>query len=170
MKYILSILSLAIFSFTSTAQIQVAEYERAFKVDAYDVPAPDVEFSSTCGKVNVEVSEKMASGGCLGNLIRTYTATDECGNTATAEQYLSLQDKKGPELFGVPADETVDADAIPHAPVVAAQDLGDKAVKVQLSETKKGNQLIRTWTAEDKCGNVSEASQTITIREVTAEK
>lgn len=170
-SFITSALLLLCFSVATLAQITVSEYTRALKVDAHNVPSPDVEFTSTCGKVNVEISEKMASGGCLGTLIRTYNATDECGNSAMAEQYLSLQDNTGPELIGVPADITVEKESdIPEAPVVSAQDLGDRAIKVTLSLTKKDDKLIRTWYAEDKCGNKSEASQTITIKEIQAKK
>lgn len=168
MKTIFSIAMLALTTLTY-AQIEVSEYTRALKVDAYNVPEPDVEFTSPCGKVTVEITEKMASGGCLGNLIRTYNATDECGNTVFAEQYLSLQDKKGPEFIGVPEDKTVSSESeIESAPVVAAMDLGDEAVEVTLSVTKEENRIIRTWSATDKCGNESSESQVITILELNS--
>ncbi len=167
-KLILSLTLLA-FTFQVQAQITVSEYTRAMKVDAYNVPEPDVEFNSTCGEVNVEITERMASGGCLGNIIRTYTATDDCGNKASAEQYLSLQDKKGPEFIGVPADVVLDSESdMGKEPVVSALDLGDESVKVTLSVTREENKLIRTWTATDKCGNESQAVQTITFREINA--
>ena len=146
------------------AQINISEYERAFKVDANNVPSPNVEFTSSCGEVNVEITERMASGGCIGNLIRTYKATDDCGNEAGAEQYLSLQDNAGPEIYGVPEDVEASKDDIPALPVVGAKDLGDKAVDVEVSETKEGKVLIRKWRAVDKCGNVSEKTQRIDLK------
>ncbi len=164
MKYLISTVALVILNLAVSAQITVHEYDRAFKVDANDVPSPNVEFSSTCGEVKVEISEHMASGGCIGNLIRTYNVTDNCGNTAFAEQYLSLQDKVGPEILGVPENITASEKEIPELPAVAATDLGDKTIDVQVSETRKGNKLTRTWTAKDQCGNVSTKEQVITIK------
>jgi len=165
----LSVILLAL-AFQTQAQITVSEYTRAMKVDAYNVPAPDVTFTSNCSEnIKVDITEKMASGGCLGNLIRTYTATDDCGNTATAEQYLSLQDNKGPEIIGVPADLVLDSENdLGNEPVVSAIDLGNQTIKVTLSISREENKLIRTWSATDKCGNESQAVQTITFKEINA--
>ncbi len=169
MKFILGMLTLA-FAIQAEAQITVSEYTKAMKVDAYNVPEPDVTFTSVCeGEIDIEIVERMASGGCLGNIIRSYIATDKCGNKATAEQYLSLQDKKGPEFIGVPADMTIDTEAeLGKAPAVSALDLGDKPVEVTLSLTREDNKIIRTWTSTDKCGNESQAVQIITLRQVSA--
>ncbi|MEZ7998980.1 MAG: hypothetical protein QMC39_03335 [Flavobacteriales bacterium] len=164
MKRILFILGICTLAIGLNAQISISEYDKAFKVNANNVPAPNVEFTSKCGEVNVEISERMASGGCIGNLIRTYKATDSCGNEAGAEQYLSLQDTKGPYIYGAPEDVTVSKDAIPVLPVVGAKDLGDDVIEVTVSETRAGETLIRTWKAVDKCGNKSEKSQRITLR------
>tara|TARA_B100000795_G_scaffold70142_1_gene49011 strand:+ start:9548 stop:10042 length:495 start_codon:yes stop_codon:yes gene_type:complete len=164
MKRIIFILGICTLAAGLNAQISISEYEKAFKVDANNVPQPNVAFTSTCGEVNVEVSERMASGGCIGNLIRTYKATDSCGNEAGAEQYLSLQDTKGPEIYGTPEDLTVSKDAIPGLPVVGAKDLGDDVIEVTVSETRAEKTLIRTWKAVDKCGNKSEKSQRITLK------
>ena len=61
MKRILFILGICTLALGLNAQISISEYDKAFKVDANNVPAPNVEFTSKCGKVNVEVSERMAS-------------------------------------------------------------------------------------------------------------
>ncbi len=164
MKQILiTILVLSTLNTLSYSQIIVSKYEKAMKVDANNVPDPDVIFTSSCGEVTVDITEKMASGGCLGNIIRTYTATDECGNTASAEQYLSLQDSQGPEIYGVPEDIHLDSKNIPEAPIVGAKDIGDQMIEVITSEERKGNLIIRTFKATDKCGNTSEKSYTIHV-------
>lgn len=164
MKKIISICLFVGVSLFGFSQITVSDYTRAFKVDANDIPAPDVEFTSTCGEVKVEITERMASGGCLGNLIRSYAVSDSCGNTAVAEQYLSLQDHTGPEIIGIPEDISVnDNDDIPEAPVVGAKDYGNQKIKVTLSEEKTPNKIIRRWKAVDKCGNETIKTQTISI-------
>ncbi|MFK7757366.1 MAG: hypothetical protein AB8B53_10590 [Flavobacteriales bacterium] len=163
MKQILIILVIMATGIAGFSQIKVSKYEIAFKVDANDVPEPDVTFTSECGEVNVKITERMASGGCIGNLVRTYTAIDDCGNEATAEQYLSLQDNQGPELYGVPDDIYVDAKNIPELPVVGAKDLGDELIEVKISEERKDDLVIRTFTATDKCGNTSTKTYTIYV-------
>ena len=48
-------------------------------------------------------------------LTRVWTATDNCGNVATATQVITVQDTTDPVLVGVPADATVECDAVPAA-------------------------------------------------------
>ena len=49
-----------------------------------------------------ETTDEYAIGGCSGYTItRTWTATDLCGNTASASQVISVEDLEGPELFRV---------------------------------------------------------------------
>ena len=52
--------------------------------------------------------------GC-GTITRTWTATDACGNTTTETQTFTVVDNTPPVLTGVPADATVQCDAIPAA-------------------------------------------------------
>ena len=67
----------------------------------------------------VEVDNVVA--GC-GTITRVWTATDPCGNTASATQTITVVDTTAPELVGVPTDETVFCDAIPVAAQVTATD------------------------------------------------
>ncbi len=111
--------------------------------------------------------------GCF-SLTRTWTATDDCGNTATASQTINLLDDTPPTLVGVPADENYDCTTpVPVAPVVTATDFCDANVPVSFSEAIGGNAatgcytISRTWSATDDCGNGISASQLITVYDNT---
>ena len=51
-----------------------------------------------CSQVDVTFTQTFQSGGCEnpGDIVRIYTATDECGNTTTFEQFISVVDNDGP--------------------------------------------------------------------------
>ena len=53
--------------------------------------------------------ETRQNGTCVGSykLLRTWTATDACGNSATASQTISVGDTDGPILVGVPTNVTL---------------------------------------------------------------
>lgn len=58
------------------------------------------------GYENLEVS-----GGCAGSYLRTYLATDDCGNTTTTVQAINLIDEVAPEVtLTCPADITISKD------------------------------------------------------------
>jgi Leucine-rich repeat (LRR) protein len=85
-----------------------------------------------------------------------------------------FEDIEPPVLIGVPADETVECNAIPTPAVVNAEDNVDGSVSVILSEETLGGScpnsytLVRTWTATDAAGNTSSASQIITVKDNTS--
>ena len=55
-------------------------------------------------------------------ITRTWDVTDDCGNTTTQTQTIDVIDTTNPVLVGVPADATVECDAVPVAAVVTATD------------------------------------------------
>lgn len=148
-----------------SAQITIAKYPIEFKcaVDATD----QLEFpeaTSTCGEVTRTYDEQIFSGGCLGNVVRTITYTDACGNKAQAQQYITLTDNLEPELIGVPANVTLKkGEEIPKVPIVDSRDNSGQLCPVEFSQTQKDNVITRIWTCTDACGNVAEARQTITL-------
>ncbi|MBK7343143.1 MAG: gliding motility-associated C-terminal domain-containing protein [Saprospiraceae bacterium] len=120
--------------------------------------------------VTVNVSEKALN--CGYQIVRTFTATDDCGNTATAQQVITVTDTGAPVLMGVPADITIDLKAgqtVPAPATVTATDECDNNVQVtytQIEDTKDcGYLLIRTWTATDDCGNTAQGTQMISVDE-----
>jgi hypothetical protein len=111
--------------------------------------------------------------GSTYTIVRTWTATDGSGNTASGTQTIDVVDNTPPTLVGVPADETVECDSVPAPASVIATDACDEPVLV-FNEVKKDGAcvgsytLTRTWTATDACGNTSSATQIVTVEDTTA--
>ncbi len=167
MKYTLILFALATTTSLS-AQITVDSYpiELAANIDQLDEVAA-LTAQSTCGDVSVEVKEAIYSGGCLGNLVRTYVFSDECGNVARAEQFIKLEDTTPPVIEEVAANVTASSmDKLPEAPAIKANDNSGKPVEVSLSEKRMGDEVVRVWTAEDQCGNTSIMKQTIKLSDI----
>ncbi|RXK57233.1 hypothetical protein ESA94_21310, partial [Lacibacter luteus] len=88
-----------------------------------------------------------------------WKAEDACGNSVTKTQTITVTDNTAPELT-VPADAAASCDNVPAVGTATATDKCDAAPKVTyLGETRvdgncAGNyKLIRSWKAEDACGN-----------------
>jgi hypothetical protein len=137
--------------------------------DNCDVVDPDIDFFEV-----ITPGEPAMEGGhpCGWTVERTWTATDLCGNTSEATQTITVVDTTAPDLIGVPADVTVECNAIPEPPIVTAVDNCDEfPMEVVLEENilqlDCGYQLIRTWIVEDNCWNYNSASQVITVIDTT---
>ena len=147
-------------------------------VECSAIPAaPTVTATDNCdANVNVTFNEVRTNGSCPDSytLTRTWTATDNCGNTATGSQQITVQDITAPVLTNVPANVTVECSAIPAAPTVTATDNCDANVNVTFNEVRTNGScpdsytLTRTWTATDNCGNTATGSQQITVQDITA--
>jgi len=140
-----------------------------------DMPMEAASATDNCGPVTVTEEVDTTPGGCAGEYIltRTFTATDDCGNSATAQQVITVEDTTAPEFTFVPADYTVEcSDDMPMEDAAATDNCGTVDVTV-MSETTAGDcpgnyTITRTFTATDDCGNQSEAIQTITVEDTTA--
>jgi len=139
-----------------------------------DINSLNVTATDNCD-AHVGVSYSQAdngASGCAGHpriITRTWTATDDCGNTTAQSQTITQEDTEAPVLSDVPADVTVQCIGdVPAIPVVTALDNCDASATVQYSETSDAGQIVRTWTSADACGNVASASQTVTIHDSIA--
>ena len=129
----------------------------------------EIEVSDDCNTLELTYDDIFFSGGCFGVLQRTWTATDACGNSATALQFIRQVDEINPVLFNVPDDITVECgEDIPQIETfVSATDNCDDDVEISFIEEVTSQfcpyVITRTWLAEDECGNVAEGTQVITI-------
>ena len=135
-----------------------------------------IDATDDCGGVNITYLDTEVSGGCVqpeGMYLRTYTVTDECGNSSMFEQFLRLVDTTAPVLT-IPADYTIECDQAIVYDDASAEDNCDGDVAVELvveiveGDCSQNYQIKRTWTATDDCDNESMATQTITVQDTTA--
>ena len=120
----------------------------------------------------ISSSDSETPGSCPEEktITRTWTATDDCGNSVQCVQVITVIDNVPPTLIGCPADATAECDNIPAAAAVTATDNCDPNPSVTLVETPYltgcggyTGIIQRTWTATDACGNESSCSQVITV-------
>jgi hypothetical protein len=137
-------------------------------------PAATVTAIDNCDlSVTVNFSQiNNVINGC-GTITRSWTATDDCLNTADSTQVITVIDTTQPVLIGVPDDDTVSCDAVPVPPVVTVTDNCDPTVSVIFNETINTvvdgcGEIIRTWSATDYCGNTVSDTQTITVEDTEA--
>ncbi|MBA3284240.1 MAG: T9SS type A sorting domain-containing protein, partial [Nitrosopumilus sp.] len=108
------------------------------------------------------------------SVTRTWTATDDCGNSSTASQTINVTDNTAPVISGVGSNSSVECPATPSFSSPTASDLCDPNPTLTYNDvTTQGNctqqySVTRTWTATDACGNYSTASQTINVTDNTA--
>ena len=104
-------------------------------------------------------------------LTRTWSASDNCDNSVTATQEITVQGAAAITFFEVPTDLIIACgQATPaKAPVYATDACGNSYI-VSFNETQtnattcgSSNIITRVWTATDACGNISTASHTLTV-------
>jgi hypothetical protein len=108
--------------------------------------------------------------------VRTYTATDVCGNESYCSQtYTWTHDLVGPTLLGVPgglSEEVSCYGDVPAAGEALALDTCSGFVPVYFDQTESNqgsscnNTITRTWTATDNCGNTSSYTYTIYVNDL----
>jgi large repetitive protein len=141
-------------------------------VECSQIPEPqasDVTFEEGCENTVLTITTDLIPGSCATSytLLHIYTLTDDCGNEVSQTRIVTVEDTTAPVLFGIPEDTTLQCgDSIPDA-IVFAIDNCENFVGVGLSaqtvSTGCGYNFIRTWFAQDECGNAVSVSQTITV-------
>ncbi len=109
-----------------------------------------------------------------GTTMVTWTVKDAVNRTAIATQLVTVVDNEYPVLSGVPANQTVQCNAVPMPATVTATDNCPALGAVNYSQVKTdgscpGNYtLSRTWTVKDASGNLTSATQIITVIDTEA--
>ncbi|TJY34024.1 gliding motility-associated C-terminal domain-containing protein [Pontimicrobium aquaticum] len=150
------------------------------KVECDAVPTAEVlTAKDNCSEAKVTFKEERTDGACDSEytLIRTWTAADECGNSVSHKQTITVEDNTAPTFVeALPADATAECDNIPEAATLTATDNCDASVTVSFSESTSGDDdacpseytITRTWTVSDCAGNETSHTQTITVEDNTA--
>lgn len=149
-------------------------------VECQSIPAPGTATAVDVCDANVTLNymgENRIDGSCPGNytLRRTWRAEDNCGNVATAEQLITVQDIKNPVFTIIPGDETVSCESVPLVGLPIATDNCDPLVDIIYQGQVRTDgacantyTLLRTWQAVDHCGNTATATQLLTVRDFSA--
>ncbi|MCG7502953.1 hypothetical protein MHM83_13870, partial [Tenacibaculum sp. Mcav3-52] len=145
-------------------------------VDCEAIPSvPTITATDNCDSVVdvifTEVSNTVVDG--CGEIVRQWESTDNCGNTVSHTQTITVTDTTAPVLSATPADVSVDCEAIPSVPTITATDNCDSVVDVVFTEVSNTvvdgcGEIVRQWESTDNCGNTVSHTQTITVTDTTA--
>ena len=126
-------------------------------------------------EVGIIFNDHITLGDCADGIMniitRTWTATDEAGNSSSCDQIITSVDTTKPVISGVPADLTVECDSVPVPATPTASDNCDGNVLVVFDEVRTDGDnddnytLTRIWTSTDNCGNTGVATQIITVQD-----
>lgn len=144
-----------------------------FRCDTFvlpPVPVQNIDISAddACGAVLSITTQTVSNQNPDPNLcshytytiLRTFTATDDCGRTRTATQVITVIDNQAPVLSGL-ADTTL----LCSAPLLVPAPVGSDACGSPVSAAIVSSEVIlagvcansdtirRVWTAQDVCGN-----------------
>ncbi|WP_416223658.1 gliding motility-associated C-terminal domain-containing protein [Tenacibaculum ascidiaceicola] len=144
-------------------------------VDCEAIPVvPTITATDNCNNAIVvftEVSNTVVDG--CGEIVRKWDATDQCGNTVSHTQTITVTDTTAPVLSSEPGDVSVDCEGIPAVPTITATDNCDTVVDVVFTEVSNTvvdgcGEIVRQWESTDNCGNTVSHTQTITVTDTTA--
>lgn len=133
--------------------------------------------TDACSEVLLLASVDTLMVDCPGTftLVRTFTATDACGNTAEAQQTVQFVDDVAPAFTFVPADTTLSCEQDLPTNLPMATDDCSLPVTVELlnvdsvaGDCPQAWQVTLTFRATDACGNMAEASQLVTVVDTLA--
>jgi PKD repeat protein len=149
-----------------------------------EVPLPDIDLivaTDLCdGLVTVSVAADDTTGFVCEtsySILRVYTATDACGNTASCTQTITVSDTITPVIICLPDITVACAEDVPlPAPdSIVTTDLCGTLISVTVADDDTtdficSNQytLLRIYTAVDSCGNSASCTQAITVLDTVA--
>jgi hypothetical protein len=118
--------------------------------------------------IQVEYFETEEVAQCLRIVRRTWTATDECGNTTTAQQVVTIEDHEAPVINSTISDLQVSCTA--EVPAIVQLDVYDCSNYTVTTDTITNGPacsvqgaMMRIWTVTDACGNSASVSQNVVV-------
>jgi hypothetical protein len=137
-----------------------------------ELAAEGISATDDCGIRTIIYRDSAPAGICQIVVIRTFTVTDECNNSTTVDQVITIEDTT-PPVFTVPAGITISCDAnrtdlTLTGDVTDEYDECDSTLDATFSDVTNSADpcaivITRTWTLTDDCGNTTTQIQTITV-------
>jgi large repetitive protein len=163
---------------TDTTAPVLSDFEEHIWVECDQLEGVEVPTASdNCDDdVTVSYEDVLNSGGCLGTIERTFYAADDCGNSVSGIQYITITDTTPPTI-DEPADMTVECDAVPEAPGEGGAEVYDNCgnpVSVEFhtemvdGPCENSYTILWIWDAVDYCENMSSDTTVITVVDTTA--
>jgi hypothetical protein len=133
-----------------------------------NIPAPPTvtAFDDCSGPATVTFDEAPPGPGCPYVIVRSWIATDDCGNTAYAEQVITAVDDIAPEIIFAPPGMNIECPGPPESCIPPIEDAifidnCDPDPVIDFDEMiiplpPAGLNVIRCWFATDACGNISQ--------------
>jgi hypothetical protein len=144
-------------------------------VELADLPVTTATAADNCdGSVDVTYADVLVSSdNCTRQYLRTFTATDNCGNTETATQVITSSDNEAPVFAGAADIDVICADFTEDGVYVTASDnCGTASITVFGGDLELSSNDCRTiqrqYVAIDNCGNDSYFIQIIHIIDTEA--
>ncbi|MCZ4407272.1 T9SS type A sorting domain-containing protein [Cryomorphaceae bacterium 1068] len=134
----------------------------------------DPEFTGTpaaedaCSEVTVTYADGPFDGSCPASFVRTWEASDACGNASYCYQVITVISEEAPTLV-CPPEATVSCGASFEPYNTGMATVTDQCLDVTLTYTDTDligdceKQFTRTWIATDVCGNTSSCDQLIIV-------
>ena len=146
-----------------------------------DCSEAEIQIGDNCSSAEWTCEEIIEPGSCLGESthLRTFTASDECGNVSSATQVIMILDTTEPEFTFFPSISTLpcDGDTMPLATnILTGYDLGSLG---SLSFTFEGLNTggddcnienIRVYRVTDDCGNYLDSTHVTILIDTVAPK
>jgi hypothetical protein len=164
--------------FTDTQGPEFNEIETTLEIECGNpIPNTIVIAEDFCSGFveNIEFSEVELELSCGSQIVRTWTASDACGNMSSISQTINIIDTQGPIFNSYPEDVTISCDdPIPAAAQLTGIDICSGEVDVFVTEffspgTCEGSTVLtRIFRSFDECGNSGIYAQTITITDTEA--
>ncbi len=135
-------------------------------------PIPEPEVSDNCDEnVDVAFVETIVGSGCTFTIVRSWIASDDCGNTTVISQSIVVEDTEPPVFVDVPPVQIVECSALDGLPLPQVTDDCGNTVSITFEDEAFGSgcnyELLRTYTATDLCGNTATATTLINIVDET---
>jgi len=131
------------------------------------------EVSDNCaapGEMPLVFTDQFIGGGCVEDILRTWTVIDGAGNSVSCDQLIVREDL-APPVVNCPSNITVtcgqEFDPTITGTATAVDICGD-VISIGFTDDLSGyigceGTILRTWTAVDECGNTGTCVQTIIV-------
>jgi hypothetical protein len=140
------------------------------------LPPTDPVVVDGCPPITITHNDVFIPANCpqADTILRTFTATDACGNVISRTQTIRVIDTTAPVISDLPGPTTIRFPAVPVFATPTVVDSCDPAPVLTFLDSvtpSTGHQstTVRTWSAHDDCGNVAiTKSQTISVIDAVA--